>query len=480
MDIITLITDLANDFLTAGDGFCEHPERMAEFEQSVMDASHRTAARFMEMVLEEVDDLIRKSRTRAERFDIQRRITRTLITTAGDVTFNQTVYRERETGKYRCLLEELMRLPGHERFSALAEAKVLSEAEEHSYRHAAESVSYKGQKVSKTTVMEKIHQITEELPEPEQAEKKQARVLYIEADEDHINRQKDEKEGCIIGKLIYLFEGKQDVCKGRATLISPHYHGGLYAGSDGNRQMWEEVQKYIEDHYDTNYLEKVYITSDGASWIKAGKDYIAKSILVADKFHLTKYINRGSKLMMDDEDDVKAMFYRHIHKNRLEELKTLLKRILDTTGREDIVNDTMAYFENNWSAIQRAFRDPEAEGCSAEGHVSHVYSDRMSSRPMGWSERGSDRMCRLRCYVRNHGRDKIIDLVEYRRNKTFEEAADAATGTDGILADVTKKRTKKQADVAKYAERMQASIGGLSTGTSVRKILAIKERLGGI
>lgn len=50
-------------------------------------------------------------------------------------------------------------------------------------------------------------------------------------------------------------------------------------------------------------------------------------------------------------------------------------------------------------------------GCSAEGHVSHVLSDRMSSRPMGWSQTGADRMSKLRGYEKNHGREKIIELV---------------------------------------------------------------------
>ena len=86
-------------------------------------------------------------------------------------------------------------------------------------------------------------------------------------------------------------------------------------------------------------------------------------------------------------------------------------------------------------------------------------------------------MCRLRCYVRNHGREKIIDLVEYRRDKQFEKETAEATGTDGIRISVTKKRTKAQMDIAKYAERIQASIGGTANGTSVKKILAIRERL---
>ena len=42
-------------------------------------------------------------------------------------------------------------------------------------------------------------------------EKKACEYLYIEADEDHIHRQKDGKEqGCFMGKLIYLFTIKEN------------------------------------------------------------------------------------------------------------------------------------------------------------------------------------------------------------------------------------------------------------------------------
>ena len=73
-------------------------------------------------------------------------------------------------------------------------------------------------------------------------EKKVCEYLYIEADEDHIHRQKDGKEqGCFMGKLVYLFEGKEEVCKNRRKLISPFYFGGLYTGTDQNAALWEEV-----------------------------------------------------------------------------------------------------------------------------------------------------------------------------------------------------------------------------------------------
>ena len=80
------------------------------------------------------------------------------------------------------------------------------------------------------TVMNKVHAVEKEIMRMEGpiSEKKACEYFYIEADEDHIHRQKEGKEqGCFTGKLVYLFEGKEDVCKGRRKLISPFYFGGL-------------------------------------------------------------------------------------------------------------------------------------------------------------------------------------------------------------------------------------------------------------
>lgn len=92
------------------------------------------------------------------------------------------------------------------------------------------------------------------------------------------------------------------------------------------------------------------------------------------------------------------------------------------------VNDCEEYLLNNWDSAVRRMQDKNVYGCSAEGHVSHMYSDRMSSRPMGWSEAGADAMCQLRCYVKDYGEEKILELVKYRRSHKQEEA----TGTEGI------------------------------------------------
>ena len=422
MDIITLIQVLVSGLLNAQEEFLEHLDQFSTFEETVNRLTDQVAADFIGLTLTAADTLIRESGKRKAGYTVQRSRNRTLISGVGDITFTHTLYKDSE-GKIRCLLDELLHLPNRERFTPVAEAKVLNEAEVHSYQHAADSIQTKGQTITKTTVMNKVHSIEKELPPMEEThvEKKACEYLYIEVDEDHIHRQKDGKEqGCFMGKLIYLFEGKEEVCKGRQKLISPFYFGGLYTGTDQNASLWEKVDFYIRQHYDYDVLKCVYINSDGAGWIRAADNYVGKSKLVADRFHLMKYINR-------------------------------------------------VY-------IQRAFHDKHVLGCSAEGHVSSVYSERMSSRPMGWSETGTDRMCKLRCFIRNYGREKVIDLVNYRREK--ELYAVAATGTDGMIEECQRKRyTKKQREVQRYAETLHVT---LSKSSTVRKILAIREQIGNI
>ena len=473
MDIVTLFAGFAEELLKLQENFCID-NRFDKLEKEAMDLGRRTIADFLTQTLIETDELIRSSGLRKRDYTIQRRVCRTLITTAGDVVFKHTLFRKQDDGSYHFLLDEMMGLPAHERLSEQAEATAIGDAEDDAYQKAADHLKIRDQKISRVTVMNKVHGILPSFTEaknlPEE-KRKCCEYLYIEADEDHIHSQ--EKGQGFLGKLVYLYEGKEALCKGRRQLVHPVYQGGLYAGSDGNRALWESVQRYIEGHYKTDILKRVYISGDGASWIKAGCDYVDRSVFVADRFHLMQYINRAARLTQDEADITKGRFYKYIYKNKLLAAKKLLTRIQSHCGGDNTIEACRSYLINNWDAIQRAFHDKNVLGCSAEGHVSHVYSDRMSSRPMGWSETGSDAMCHLRCYVRNQGKEKIIDLVRYRRLTALGSLP--ATGTDSMVDrdQVRKHRTKSEQEIAVYWEKLQASIGGATT----RKIMAIRHRL---
>jgi hypothetical protein len=484
MNILPLIKAFMKDFYDAYADMLETPEKFPDFEKYVRDMGLRFAAELISLALTDMDKLICENSKRKGRFNKQRTDSITMISSMGDITFGHTLFLDKQEKRYRCLLDEILQLPNRERLTSYGEALVLSEAAVHSYQHAADVVSVGTAKVSKTTVMNKVHAIEEELPEPETAlkKKKKCPVLYVEADEDHIHRQKDkEHEGCMIGKLAYVFEGKEDLCEGRRKLINPHYFAGLYEGRTQNQQFWDGVERFIEDHYDMDCLEHVYLISDGGAWIQTGVQTLYKCTAVIDKFHVVKYINRVCKLAGDEENAYKEHFYKAIYKNRFPAVQGIINEIGamhpgdESAGAK--LNECLRYLENNWKAVHLAFADKDIPGSSTEGHVSSVLSDRMSSRPMGWSEAGSDRMCKLRCYIRNYGEDKVIDLVKARRLKKCEEEY-AATGTEDIVLTAPKRSfSKAQREAFSYVECLQAS---LEPDYTVRKTLAIRTRLSGI
>ncbi len=146
--------------------------------------------------------------------------------------------------------------------------------------------------------------------------------------------------------------------------------------------------------------------------------------------------------------------------------------MMNSAKKPEKIEELRKYVLGNWTAVRRTLRNKLVNGCSAESHVSHVLSDRLSSRPMGWSQTGADRMSKLRCYDRNNGRAAIIDLVKYSREHRHLKM----TGTDDIAPQNLQLRNilaghYNQAE--SYIERMQAHI---PNGT-VRKTMAIREKL---
>jgi hypothetical protein len=72
---------------------------------------------------------------------------------------------------------------------------------------------------------------------------------------------------------------------------------------------------------------------------------------------------------------------------------------------------------NNWEGIiiYQEYSHLSLGG-SAEGHVSHILSARLSSRPMGWSKKGVDHMSYLRAMKANGYSVKASYLRVHRQN----------------------------------------------------------------
>ncbi len=390
MDIVSLLDVLVNGLIEAEGKFLDNPADFYSLEKSVKTATESFAAGFLGTVLSSINQQICNSGWRQGRYNIQRNDKRTLITSVGDVTFDCTYFKKMDTNRYTYLLEEMIQLDNHERFSEEAEVLMLTEALKTSYREATKVLPSK-QGISKTTVMNKVHQLAEEVPYEGSGELKQTEYLFIEADEDHVAEQHGEHSAdnkSFITKLVYVYECKQDT-KGyadRKELVNKFYFSGLYPGSEGNAQLWNNVQDYIEKTYDTEYLKEIFISGDGAPWIKRGADILNKAVFCADKFHLMKYINLAAAQMLDEKEISKEELWhllysrKHGAKRQFEEYTDLM---IKSARNPEKIETLKTYVLGNWNAVRRTLRDERINGCSAESHVSHVLSDRLSSRPMG-------------------------------------------------------------------------------------------------
>lgn len=476
MSIVTLLNHLVEELSKAEQKYFEDPEDFFTLETTVKTTTDAFAASYLGLILSDINAKIEDDIWRKGKYTIQRHDTKTLITSVGDVVFDNTYFRNREDGTHHYLTEEAIGLDKNERFSEAAEVALLVEASKTSYEEATKVIPSKS-KITKTTVMNKVHGLAEEMPLGYPDEKTQCEYLFIEADEDHVAEQHGRwydklLNKSFISKLIYVYEYKLQIpeTKGRKVLMNTYYVGGVYEGSDGNAKIWENINTYIETYYDTEYLKKIYISGDGAPWIKAGVNYLDKAVFVADKFHIMQYINRAAGQMLDEKDIAKSEIYRMLHKKERKNFTTYTNEMMACAKNTEPIEKLQTFVLGNWKSVMLTFHDKTVDGCSAESHVSHMLSDRLSSRPKGWSIVGADRMSKLRCYEKNYGRDGIIYLVQYSRQQKLRR-----TGTDNQVVKNVKLReirAEHYNQSRSYIDRMQVSLP-----QEIRKIFSIRERL---
>ncbi len=361
--------------------------------------------------LETLDETIRTSKERKKDYHIQRKSDpKTLITKFGEVNYERTYYKNKKDGTYAYLSDEMVGIEPYERMDLSYESELIKESMDNSYYKSGKRVS-SNIDVSKQTVLNSIRRLgnVENKDAKIMNKKKKVKTIYIEADEDHVAMQ-DGKNKDI--KLIYVHDGKKLKSKNRYELINKRYFTDSIKSTE---DLWLEVADYLEEAYEMDKVEKIYLSGDGARWIKEGLNWIKGSKFVLDYFHLSKYVKRATAHMPQTLEPL----WFHINKNNRDYVLELLNFIIKETESEtkkEAVKDSKRYILNHWEGIQRRY-DKDYKGCSAEGHISHVLSSRLSSRPLGWSIKGADQMARLRVYDSNGG-----DLYELMSNRKKEKA----------------------------------------------------------
>jgi len=301
-------------------------------------------------------------------------------------------------------------------------AELIQKASDQSYSKSGKLVVPEIE-ISSTTVMRNVrkNEWKMNIEERKEGEKIKAKNIFIQVDEDHIKQRN--KKGCTISKIITIYTQKRiltkperipEVKQVRKELVDKFTFSGLYKDT---QEMWEDVAYYIDCTYKKEELETVFIMGDGASYIKAGTEWIAKSVFVLDTFHLEKYINHlnydeylKTKLQeaIDQYDlisteNIMNEAIQKIEKEikEDEELERNTKRL---ENRLKKIKETKTYLMNQWQGIEAhdIYKD-KLTGCCQEGQVHHTLSERMSTDAKVWSENGIDEMSQLRAFTQNGG-----------------------------------------------------------------------------
>ena len=110
MDIVSLLRLLVNGLIEAEANFFSNPKDLYTLEKATKATTDAVAAQFMSVVLSSLDEKIRNSGIRNERYNVQRIRKRTLVSSVGDLTFDCTLYRRKglTKGGYVSLLSQML------------------------------------------------------------------------------------------------------------------------------------------------------------------------------------------------------------------------------------------------------------------------------------------------------------------------------------------------------------------------------------
>jgi len=341
-------------------------------------------------MITELDVELRKNKERKRDYIIVDKHEKNIETIFGTVSYERTYYKNRYTGEHKYLLDELIAVTPHMRKTLNIEARLINEAADLSYFKSGSKILEKT-KFSDTSVMNSIRNIGKTI-EP---------------------------------WLAYVHEGYKKISKTskRNKIINARYFGGVYRNSN---KFWTEVLDYIYEAYDYESIEKIYLSGDAALWKRNGIKIINKSEYVLDRFHLMKYVK---KMTAHLDNSYEKEFWKLLRKGKEKEIKILIKAIKEASR----------YILKYYSSA-RKYYNSDYVGCSAEGHISHIYSARLSSRPLGWVKTGADLMARIRVYMANDG--NIYKYVNENFKKVVKEEK-----YKKMLKSLKKKTKQKIADI---------------------------------
>ena len=392
----SIILEICGEFISEvagyfGDG---QPKKLTNIETELTRKSNEFLLKMTKAYFEWLDKAMAQDKGRLKRgLVIERRDDeRTIYTQLGILKFKRTYYHNKKKKEYVYLLDQAVGLEGYSRVSTTTAVELINHASQSSYGESSKHVC--NGEISRQTVMQQVRRLNRLETEPVD-KKRIVKVLHLEADEDHVPLQNGSNT---MVPLISIHEGvERNGKRGRCKNIHHISSHGIKT-----EDLWRTAAEWIYNTYETDSIERIYLHGDGASWIKKGLEELPNVRMVLDRYHLNKAVMEATS----SHPEYRGKIFNALRNCDQKAFKDIVKTWLDETAdtkKRTKIRQFKTYILNNWDGIQ-VYAEENCTGSCTEGHVSHVLSARLSSRPMGWSSPGLKAMAELRAFVCNGGK----------------------------------------------------------------------------
>ena len=386
------IISLFNSFVNHLNNILNNNLFLYELEHNISNSTNTLNLDILRNILEYLDLEYKNSKERKEKYYVQQTRERTLITSLGLITFNKTYYKSKNkiNGKYvyYSYLEDCLGIDKWAKMSLSCEVNLINNALDNGMTWASVN-TIPNYSISRQTISTKIKNINFNYFE-NIIKRQTPKILYIEADEVHANLQSRNKgtKNKIV-PVILTHEGhKEDFVK-KKELKNTHYIASSILKTD---KLWEETYKYLDTVYDLNKVDKIFLSSDGGSWITGYDIAFPNIIFVLDKFHYKKALN----YIFKKEPNITNIADNYLRSKMINEFKILVKiqyKLYPDQKNEMIKKQN--YLINHIDGIINQNHPDYKCPCSMEGHISNKYAKFITSRPHSYSKDGLENITQL-------------------------------------------------------------------------------------
>ena len=245
----------------------------------------------MTRYLEELDKWIMEQRDRA-RYRMQECRKISISTLFGEITFSRRMYKDRQTGCYVYLLDQVLGFQGENMISPhLEELAVELASQGPSYRESAAMIEqFLGYPaLSHETIRERLVSRAGQM-DSVSGEKRKARVLFVEVDGLYTPLQREKRRG-MENRIAVVHEGWKQEGKRTSLVHKRHY---LHTGKE---TFWEGFGDFLVKHYDVDEDTWLVVNGDGAEWIGECTSYFHRCVYTLDRFHVARELRRWLKAL---------------------------------------------------------------------------------------------------------------------------------------------------------------------------------------